>query len=254
MRKKIFVAATLLFFAIGSALVVLNIRESISIRDTSSTIELLKGKIQGGKEPQEIYQIIVELLGQPDRETGSGIQTLHWDLPSGELIYPYPSTAVIFLDTKGKATWLIDTKHEAGPSIVGSYEMTSPPDNSGTRYWLGDLGLRADGTYEFIDSNTSRNERQKQEDNFFINNPKGTYAVGFYKGVTVTTLLEKLADNIAIAELKFTARDEFSNTLYSESFSIYIDAGRRVLNFKTAADKNGIYQLEKSWTNYSETQ
>jgi hypothetical protein len=139
-----------------------------------------------------------------------------------------------------------------GANIVGKYEMMTAPnlDNYGTRYWLGYLELRTDGTYEYADSNVNLAHRQRQQDNFFINNPKGTYTIAYRIGLTETALLEGLENNTYVATLEFRAESKHRKANSAESLLVWVNTETRVLFLSATVSKIEMYRLEKSWDNF----
>ena len=253
MKKRVAIFLIVVLFLIGVVLFGIAIGGWSRTEETGSAqvVEALKEKIQGRKEPQEIFKAIVSLLGEPDRDIGSGLWIPQWDMPGGVLTF-HPFTGPIFQDETGKVTWLLNTTNELGANIVGNYEMTTVPDldNYGNSYWLGNLELRTDGTYEYTDSNVNLEHRQHQQDNFFIKNPKGTYAIAYLAGLTGMTLLEDLESNTYVATLEFRAERKQGEANSGESFLVWIDTETRVLYLSATVSKIETYRLEKSWDNF----
>lgn len=122
------------------------------------------------KSPDEVKAAIVKQLGAPQRDIGSGLHIEQWDLPEGVLTF-HPGLGPTFIDSKTKRTvWLMRTRNHIGENLFQSYEMTTVPDpkNYGNCFWLGNLKINADMTYQFKDSGQNTNQRNGQGDNYFM--------------------------------------------------------------------------------------
>ena len=127
----------------------------------------LKSQIKG-KAPREVASIIVQRFGPPNRDVGSGLTILDWDVVGGDLRLTVQGGPPIFRISDGKKLWLVETENPAGDNIVSEFEMSTLPDpkNHGSRSWLGDLTLRANRKYEY-----TRPEYDSVPNNFFSDNP-----------------------------------------------------------------------------------
>ena len=211
-------------------------------------LESLQEQIQG-QTPIQIYDTIVSFFGKPDRDNGSGLSIPEWDINGGVLVF-HPSMGPSFTDKNGSKVWLLNTENEAGENIFGRYEMFTAPFLYGNdaRYWMGNLLLRADGTYEFIDSGTNLDKRDYQENNFFVNNPCGRFEIDYPLGITETTLLESLEDHMLIADLEFFEKNEFTGSAFTEQFHVIIEG--KTLHLNSIDYDAQTYYLYKAWQNF----
>ena len=198
-----------------------------------------------GKSSKEVRDLVVRTFGPPDRDIGSGLSIVQWDFEEGVLTC-HPGTGPVFDHKSGERTWLIQTHNPLEENLIGSYEMTTRPDARyhGTRFWIGNLTLRKDRTYVFVDSSQNLDHRAGQENNFFMLHPAGTFRLEFLSGLTAQTLLESVTEQTPIARLRFKARDGHAE---KECVIVSYPLGR-VLVFD-GADELG-FCMHKGWNNY----
>jgi hypothetical protein len=162
-----------------------------------------------GKSPHEVAAIIVQRLGPPARDVGSGVEGLQWDVDGGVLyLCAAPAGPPVFYGSNGIPIWLIDTENSIGDNIVNDFEMDPLPNlkYDEIQFWGGDLELRRDGNYKFVPAEFRFFVR-----NFFARFPHGKYTVQYPKGLSPSTLLESLADKTCVATIHFTP-DSWPNT------------------------------------------
>ena len=88
---------------------------------------------------------------------GSGIISPQWDVESGVL--DYRLGLVSFRAKGGKVVWLTATINKALHALItDTFKMTTMPERQ-MKYWLGNLRLKPDSTYEFVDSGQSLDHR-----------------------------------------------------------------------------------------------
>ena len=131
-------------------------------------------------------------FGPAARDVGSGLSIHQWDVESGVLTY---SGGLASFQTKGgKSVWLTATVNKALPALTANtFEMTTMPEPQ-MKYWLGNLHLKPNSTYEFVDSGQSLDHRTGHTLNFFMKHPNGRFETRFAPGCTGDTVLEDLTD------------------------------------------------------------
>jgi hypothetical protein len=142
------------------------------ISEAPKAIQELSAAIQG-KNPIDVRAAIIDQIGAPQRDIGSGLIIEQWDISNGVLTF-HPVTGPTFFDPKTKKSfWLLRTTNPVRVNLLQSYEMSTQPDlsNHGTCYWLGNVKVRSDMTYQFEDSGQHRDQRGAQTENFFHASP-----------------------------------------------------------------------------------
>ncbi len=201
----------------------------------SSTISIAQSRLSTAPKPIRDFAAVIdgsiterdELLislaekhfGSPARSIGSGIIRYQWEIAGGVLTVG--GQQATYQTKRGKWIWLTPDRTKAVTALTGRpIEMTMLP-NPRMRYWLGDVYLKRNGIYEFIDSGPEfAKQRREQNPNFLIAHPKGTYAIQFARGCGPTTMLQNQPEGTVIGTLTFIAdsssRETFS-VIYSES-------------------------------------
>ena len=208
------------------------------------TIRELSTRLQG-KTSHDVRATIIEQFGPADRETGSGLRIEEWDTADGVLQF-HPMTGPSFFNKEtGEAVFLLRTSNPVASNILGSYEMTTQPDpaNHGTRFWLGNLELSADGTYTYVESGQFPELRAAQSDNFFFRHPYGKFQIIYATSITPGTLLESVAVTAPIARLAF-----ISSEGEKAIFSITTSKDRRRLVFGDSESLS--FVMDKSWEHF----
>jgi len=161
---------------------------------------MLAEEIQGKKE-DEVSAAIVKRFGPATRNVGSGIISPQWDVESGVLSY---RLGLVSFRAKGsKVVWLTATINKALLALTAdTFEMTTVPEPQ-MKYWLGNLRLKPDASYEFVDSGQSLDHRAGQKQNFFMTHPRGRFETHFAPGCTGDTVLENLTDGAFLCSLTF---------------------------------------------------
>jgi hypothetical protein len=106
--------------------------------------------------------------------------------------------------------------------------MTTVPEPQ-MKYWLGDLSLKTDSTYEFVDSGQSLDHRTGQTQNFFINHHNGRFEIHYAPGCTGDTVLERLTDGTVLCSLTFLS----ANGGPPVSYDIIVYSSQKRLAFST---------------------
>jgi hypothetical protein len=208
-------------------------------------IERVAGKLKEAKTFEEARATIVEQFGTADRDIGSGVSIEQWDLDGGVLTLHLLSGPTFSL-IGGDTVWLVETCNPLEENLLGSYEMTTKPDenNRGTRYWIGNLDLRKDGTYAFRDSQSNLDRRDEQNHNFFMNHPRGHYEIVYSPGLGPDTLLETLETRATLAKVTCAA----DGSVADRQYFILSDPHMRRLSFSAAGEIE--FEMDKGWTNY----
>ncbi len=208
---------------------------------TTPTIDALVPHL-AGKRPAEVRALIIERLGPPARDVGSGLRIDQWDIDGGLLTF-HPVTGPTF-DKGGESTRLIRTSNPVALCLFGTYEMaTAPEEPHGTTYWLGNVSLSRNLRYRYADGHQNLDRRSRQRDNFFMRNPIGRIRVRYAPGVTPQTRLEDLPDGSLVATVTFTARRRRA----SQTYRIVASRTQRTLAFEGEAMP---FQLDRAWVNY----
>jgi hypothetical protein len=207
----------------------------------ASAIDALVPEIQG-KRPADVRALIIERLGPPARDVGSGLRIDEWDVDGGVLTF-HPVIGPTF--DKGEVhRWLIHTNNPAALCLFGTYEMrTVPEELHGTTYWLGAVALSRNLRYRYTDGHQNLDQRAKQHDNFFMLHPIGRTRLAYARGVTPQTRLEDLPDGSLVATVTFVARRRRA----SKTYRIVASRTEMRLAFESEAMP---FQLDKAWVNY----
>jgi hypothetical protein len=215
--------------------------------DLPRAIADLKSQIKG-KAPREVASIIVQRFGPPNRDVGSGLTILDWDVVGGDLRLTVQGGPPIFRISDGKKLWLVETENPAGDNIVSEFEMSTLPDpkNHGSRSWLGDLTLRANRKYEY-----TRPEYDSVPNNFFSDNPRGTYTATYSTGVSSITLLENIPDNSPFATIHFSGEmtPGTAGPVTSTDLQLCSSSQNHWLHFIPSGNIPLSYTLECAWHN-----
>ena len=122
-------------------------------------------------------------------------------------VLDYRSGLVSFRADGGKVVWLTATINKARLALTAdTFEMATMPEPQ-MKYWLGNLRLKPDSTYEFVDSGQSLDHRAGQTQNFFILHPYGRFETQFAPGCTGNTVLEDLTDGTVLCSLTFLPKN-----------------------------------------------
>ncbi len=213
----------------------------ISIRDLITEIQ--------GKSPDEVTSIIHKRFG-PGHDIGSGFRIELWDIDGGVLCYSPPNSPTY--KKAGKAIWLLKTTNYLGANLNSSFEMTSlPTKQNHNEYWMGDLKLRPNKTYQFKfpdddkePSHTGNPDVDKSwRVNFLRLYTKGKVSVRYADQMTSKTLLENVPDRAKVAEITLTSMDGRQK----ESFDVVNWTTARML-FLINVRIPG-FQIWKAWDN-----
>lgn len=109
-------------------------------------------------------------------------------------------------------------------------------------YYVGDVSLSADH-YEFTDSGSNLDHRNKQKNNFFMLHPDGLVEVKYVSGVNPETRLEDLPDGSPVATVRFSAQ----NGRVSATYRMVANRSSMSLAFQ---GKGMPFHLKKGWVNY----
>jgi hypothetical protein len=170
---------------------------------------------------------IVKRFGPAARNIGSGIISPQWDVESGVL--DYRLGLVSFRAKGGNVVWLTATINKAQLALTtDAFEMTTMPEPQ-MKYWLGNLRLKPDSTYEFVDSGQSLDHRTGQKQNFFMTHPYGRFEIHFAPGCTGDTVLEDLTDGTFLCSLTFLSTSGGPQVTYD----IIVNPNERRLAFST---------------------
>ncbi len=215
-------------------------------------IKILKEKIKEAKNYDEIHEMIISIFGQADKDVGSGLTILIWNLNQGFLNFTVQggNPKYCFQNKNLDCIYLIETKNKLKDNITGNYEMRSLPDleHYGNRNWIGNLYLNSDKTYKFkVKGKKKSDEKIKQlKNNFFINNPNGTYEIE-YK-LSKESLLENIENDTILTLLKFKS----NNLKQSKSFLLKNIKSDRMIYFHPIKNESKLFELEKGWNDYGE--
>ena len=173
---------------------------SLPLAQSPTSIQRLARELQG-KKGGEVEAAIITQFGPAARDVGSGVSIQQWNVESGVLTYSLGLAR--FQVDGGRVVWLTATVNKALRAVTDdSFEMTTPPEPE-MKYWLGDLGLKPDSKYEFVDSGQNLDHRAGQTQNFFIKHPYGRFEIHFAPGCTDDTVLEHLKDGTLLCSLTF---------------------------------------------------
>jgi len=200
--------------------------ENLALAHSPTSIQMVAKEIQGKKE-DEVSTAIIKRFGPATRNIGSGIISPQWDVESGVL--DYRLGLVSFRANGGKVVWLTATINKALLALTAdTFEMATMPEPQ-MKYWLGNLRLRPDSTYEFVDSGQSLDHRAGQPQNFFIKHPNGRFETQFAAGCTGGTVLEGLVDGTFLCSLTFLSTNGGPQVTYD----IIVYPSERRLAFST---------------------
>ncbi len=241
-NKKIPLIIVLLFILIISYIVYGDINDKSDIKKADSlspSLQTLKEKVKYARNPREAFGIIVKMYGKANRFLGSGISIAQWDIDGG-YVYSHPFFGVSYSKkdydiSDSDAVYFINTENKVEENIIGTYRMTSLKNRvKPAQYWYGYLELEEDGKYFFKDEIWEK-EQIKQRNNFFHNNPKGTYTIEYLNNIKADSLLEEMEEGTMLARIKFVSGNK-SEILY---FSI---KGRTI-----ESNEETSFQLYKHW-------
>jgi hypothetical protein len=190
------------------------------------------------KKPSEVAAIIVRKFGRPNRDVGSGLDILEWDISGGKLFLTVEGGPPTFCSSDGSTLWLAETQNSIGDNITSTFEMSTLPDPKfhGMRFALGELTLRPDGKYEYV--------RDQFSFNFFVGHPWGSYTISYPSGLSSQTLLENVPDNTCVATIHFLA----DQTPAAMDLKLCTSRDHRL--YFVSADKSPLgYALEGFWCN-----
>jgi hypothetical protein len=238
MRKRLPLA--LMLFAV----LFLSITQAENLIDTPNVVQEIAARIQN-KNMDEVRAVIMDKLGPPQRNIGSGTPIFQWDVLDGVLTF-HPFRGPTFVNSKTKKIiYLLQTANSAGENLLQSYEMTTlPAPPYGNSSWLGNLSFGADRTYQFKASGLTAGQRNEPAGNFFLRSPTGKVAVQYLSPNTAETLLESVAESTVIANLTFTSTDG----AHKETFSIKSSEQSRRLDFYS--EKPLSFVMYTSWKHF----
>lgn len=212
---------------------------SLALAHSPASIQMLAKEIQG-KKVDEVSAAIVKRFGPATRTVGSGIISPQWDVESGVL--DYRLGLVSFHAKGGKVVWLTATTNKALLALTtNTFEMTTMPEPQ-MRYWLGNLRLKPDSTYEFVDSGQNLDHRTGQKQNFFLTHRYGRFEIHFAPGCTGETVLEDLTAGTVLCSLTFLSTSGGPQVIYD----IIVYPNERRLAFLTKR-RPIIFLMDKSF-------
>ena len=199
---------------------------NLALARSPTSIQMLAMEIQGKKE-DEVSAAIAKRFGPAARNVGSGIISPQWDVESGVL--DHRLGLVSFRAKGGEVVWLTATINKALLALTtDTFEMTTMPEPQ-MKYWLGNLRLKPDSTYEFVDSGQSLDHRTGQKHNFFMTHAYGRFEIHFAPGCTGDTVLEDLIDGTFLCSLTFLSTSGGPQVTYD----IIVYPNERRLAFST---------------------
>jgi hypothetical protein len=209
-----------------------------NLQNLPVAIQKLAKDIQG-KKGDELASIIAKDFGPAARDVGSGVSIQQWDVESGVLTL---SRGLVSFRASGrKPVWLTATVSKALPSLLAeTFEMYTLPSPQ-MKYWLGNLSLRTDSRYEFVDSGSNLDHRGDQTQNLFIKHPDGRFAIHFAPGCTADTVLEHLPDGTTLGSLTFSPANDGPDVNYE--VVVYASEKRLVFSSKDALS----FSMGKQW-------
>jgi len=206
-----------------------------------------------GKLPKEVAALIIKLFGPPNRNTGSGLTILVWDISNGTLELTAEGGPPKFTCADGTEYWLIDTENPIAENIIHDFEMATLPDqkNYGTTYYLGEVQLFADGTYMAHEDSCAPNSQEIVAHNFFFNHPHGVYSVKYLNGVTEKKFLENIPTKTPFAIITFSAIPASTANDMEARVSLYLNSNRsdHGLYFSSTVHNPLNYELKSGWHN-----
>jgi hypothetical protein len=197
-----------------------------ALTNSPISIQRLAKELQG-KKGDEVEAAIIKQFGPAARDVGSGVSIQQWDVESGVLTYSLGLAS--FRANGGKVVWLTATVNKALLALTDdTFEMYTPPEPQ-MKYWLGNLRLKPDSTFEFVDSGQSLDHRAGQTQNFFLQHADGRFEIHFAPGCTNETVLERLTDGTFLCSLTFVS----ANGGPQASYDIIVYSSERRLAFST---------------------
>jgi hypothetical protein len=141
------------------------------LSDAPKPIRELSASIQG-KRPDDVRTAIIERLGPPQRDIGSGYRIEQWDTSGGVLTF-HPVTGPTFSDPKTKTYFrLIRTSNPAAGNLLDSYEMTTLPDPANTELDSGSATSNSAQTRlsnsPTVDSTPSNAPHRRKTSSYFV--------------------------------------------------------------------------------------
>jgi hypothetical protein len=199
---------------------------NLALAHSPASIQELAKELQG-KKGDEVATAIINQFGPAARDVGSGVSIQQWDVESGVLTYSLGLAS--FRANGGKVVWLTATVNKALVALTAdTFEMYTLPELQ-MKYWLGNVRLKPDSTYEFVDSGQSLDHRTGQTGNFFIKHPDGRFEIHFAPGCTGDTVLEHLTDGTFLCSLTFLS----ANGGPQVSYDIIVYSSEKRLAFST---------------------
>jgi hypothetical protein len=200
--------------------------ENLALAHSPTSIQRLAKELQG-KKGDEVEAVVIKQFGPAARDVGSGVSIQQWDVESGVLTYSLGLAS--FLANGGKVIWLTATANKALLALTdNTFEMYTPPEPQ-MKYWLGNLRLKPDSTFEFVDSGQNLDHRSGQTQNFFLKHADGWFEIHFAPGCTNDTVLERLTDGTFLCSLTFVS----ANGGPQVSYDIIVYSSERRLAFST---------------------
>jgi hypothetical protein len=197
-----------------------------ALTHSPTSIQRLARELQG-KKGEAAEAAIIKQFGPAARDVGSGVSIQQWDVESGILTYSLGLAS--FRANGGKVVWLTATVNKALLALTDdTFEMYTPPERQ-MQYWLGNLRLKPDSTFEFVDSGQSLDHRAGQTQNFFLKHADGRFEIHFAPGCTNDTVLERLTDGTFLCSLTFRS----ANGSPQASYDIVVYSSERRLAFST---------------------
>jgi hypothetical protein len=196
------------------------------LAQSPTSIQRLAKELQA-KKGDEVASAIIKQFGPAARDVGSGVSIRQWDVESGVLTYSLGLAR--FRPKVGKVVWLTPTINKALLALTtDTFEMTTLPEPQ-MKYWLGNLRLKPDSAYEFVDSGENLDHRVGQTQNFFIKHSNGRYEIQFAPGCMGDTVLERLTDGTLLCSVTFLS----ANGGPQVSYDIVVYPSERRLVFST---------------------
>jgi hypothetical protein len=206
---------------------------NLAFAHSPTSIQRLAKELKG-KKGDEVATAIIKQFGPAARDVSSGVSIQQWDVESGVLTYSLGLAS--FRTNDGKVVWLTATVNKALLALTAdAFEMYTLPEPQ-MKYWLGNLHLKPDSTYEFVDSGQSLDHRTGQTGNFFIKHPDGRFEIHFAPGCTGDTVLEHLTDGTFLCSLTFLSANggpqvSYDIIVYSSEKRLALSTKRRPLVF-----------------------
>lgn len=209
-----------------------------SLRDSPASIQSLVKETEG-KTGNEVRAAIIKRFGLAARDLGSGVSIEQWDVESGVLTY---SLGLASFQRNGRKLWVTQTANKAMPTLTeNTFEMYTKPEPQ-MKYWVGNVSLKWDSSFTFVDSGQSLDHRVSQFQNFFMEHSAGRFAVQFSAGCSADTVLERLPEGALLCRLTFSPADGSPQA----SYDIIAYASERRLAFETKK-RPLAFLLEKTW-------